>query len=100
MLKQYQKGDKKTLEKCCPRDREQVISELIEAIASEETAIANILSSEAKTIRNMAECCICRHKLNETNESLNPIIKNLVELQRLCLLILEVVTELDNEEEE
>lgn len=84
---------------CYPIDREQTISDLIKSISLEVKAIANVLNVEADILLKMVNCSSRYEKLTDINASVNPTINRLIELQRLLLLILEDVSELEEDDE-
>jgi hypothetical protein len=82
-----------------PVSREQALTDIIESIALEETALAHILNAEGEKIQKAVECICNKDGLIEVNESVNDTIKNIIKLQMLLQFKLEEAEGIIGEEE-
>ncbi len=83
---------------CHPIGREQAISDLIESVALEETALAHIINAEGEKIQKAIDCATCCQELIDVNDSVNSTIKNVIKLQMLLQFKLEEAAGLDEQE--
>jgi len=68
---------------------EQAITDIINSIAMEETALSNILNSEGELIQKTKNVACDVDDLVLLNESVNDVIKNIAKLQMLIQFKLE-----------
>lgn len=68
---------------------EQALTDVIESIALEETALSNILNSEGEIIQKTKNIACNTDMFVSVNESVNSIIKNIARLKMLIQFKLE-----------
>ena len=74
------------------RDREEVLVDLLESIALEETALANFINAEAeKTQRIIVDCDTTPREIISFQKNMSKVMKNVIKKEMLLQFKLEEV---------
>lgn len=76
----------------CPVSREQAITDIIESIASEQSALSKVIASESDKLDKYLECCIPPHEMLKINDSVKETLNTITRLENLLLAKLELVS--------
>lgn len=74
-----------------PLSKEQVISDIIESIALEETALAHIINAQAEKIQRAIECEGDLGDLIRIDAAISDVLKNVIKIQMLLQFRLEEI---------
>ncbi len=76
----------------CPVSRDQAITDIIESVALEQSAISKIISVESEKIDRYLSGCIPLHEMLKINESVKETLNVITRLENLLLAKLELVS--------
>ena len=77
-----------------PSIMEQTVANIIKAVASEETALSNILNLESEIIQKAKNVSANLEEFVSINESVNSIIRNITKVQMMTQIKLQQMEEL------
>ena len=77
-----------------PSILEQTVANIIKTVASEETALSNILNLESEIIQKAKNVSVNLEEFVSINESVNSIIRNITKVQMMTQIKLQQLEEL------
>ncbi|MDD2377413.1 MAG: hypothetical protein PHD10_01950 [Bacilli bacterium] len=75
----------------CPVSREQALTDLIESIALEQTALAHIINAEGEKIQKILRVFDCKEEIFEINESVRETLVAITRLENVLYSKLELI---------
>ena len=76
----------------CPISREQAITDIIESIALEQTALSHIINAEGEKLQKFLERCISPEEMLKINESVKETLHTITKLENLLIAKIELVS--------
>lgn len=76
----------------CPISRDQAITNIIESIALEQTALSHIINAEGEKLQKFLERCLSPQEILKVNDSVKETLSTIAKLETILVAKLELVS--------